>query len=267
VAGVCPCESEGETGAGKLRLESLKTLSSEHAERLWKEALLAKKCSKIIAPIIIVLSAFHGFTTAQVATFPLKSADGLELVHAKADAAMYRGHSAVRVSSAPGPESGDDSMLAVLTASSFKDGVIEAEVAGFPRPGAPSDARGFIGIAFRVQPDHSHYECFYIRPTNGRSDDQLRRNHTTQYVSEPDYPWFRLRKENPGVYESYVDLQSGEWTKLKIVVSGTSARLYVNGAEQPTLIVNDLKLGEAQGRVALWADPSTDAYFSDLRIR
>ena len=39
-----------------------------------------------------------------------------------------------------------------------------------------------------------------------------------------------LRKENPGVYESYVDLESGTWTRLKVVATGTQARLYVNGA-------------------------------------
>jgi hypothetical protein len=86
-------------------------------------------------------------------------------------------------------------------------------------------------------------------------------------VSEPDYPWDRLRKENPGVYESYVDLESGAWTKIKIVVAGTQARLYLNGADQPALVVNDLKLGETHGRVALWAHWTTDAYFSDLTIK
>src|SRR5688572_33379506 len=112
--------------------------------------------------------------------------------------------------------------------------------------------RGFVGIAFRVQKQGIGFECFYLRPTNGRADDQLRRNHATQYVSHPDYPWFRLREENPGVYESYTDLVPGEWTKVKIVVSGVQAQLYVNGAEQPCLIVNDLKLGHIEGLIALW---------------
>jgi len=29
-------------------------------------------------------------------------------------------------------------------------------------------------------------------------------------------------------------------------------RLYVNGAQQPTLIVNDLKMGDTEGAIALW---------------
>jgi hypothetical protein len=75
-----------------------------------------------------------------------------------------------------------------------------------------------------------------------------------------------LRKENPGVYESSADLQPGVWTKLKIVVSGTRARLYVNGADQPCLVVNDLKMGRVRGQIGLWAHPTTEAYFSEVRI-
>jgi len=75
-----------------------------------------------------------------------------------------------------------------------------------------------------------------------------------------------LREESPGVYESYVDIEPQAWTHLKIVVSGINAQLYVNNAPQPCLIVNDLKLGEARGQVALWDGADTEAYFSNLRI-
>jgi hypothetical protein len=103
--------------------------------------------------------------------------------------------------------------------------------------------------------------------TNGRANDQLQRNHSAQYVSQPDFSWNRLRNESPGVYESYVDLDAGAWTRIKIVVAGTKAQLYVNGAEQPCLIVNDLKLGDSRGQVALWTGSDTEAYFSNLKTR
>lgn len=129
------------------------------------------------------------------------------------------------------------------------------------------DERGFkgmIGVSFRIQ--DSKRETIYVRPENARLDNQLFRNRATQYESIPDFPWNRLREENPGVYESYVDLEPGAWTRLKIEVSGTKARLYVNGATQPCLIVNDLKLGEGHGKLALWSRVSTDAYFSNLKV-
>ena len=69
------------------------------------------------------------------------------------------------------------------------------------------------------------------------------------------------------MYEFYVDVDAGAWTRIKIVVAGTKAQLYVNEADQPCLIVNDLKLGESHGQVALWTGSDTEAYFSNLKIR
>ena len=68
------------------------------------------------------------------------------------------------------------------------------------------------------------------------------------------------------MYESYTGLVAGEWTRIKIIVSGFRAQMYVNGAEQPCLIVNDLKLGEMQGRIALWVGSGTEAYFSGISV-
>lgn len=177
---------------------------------------------------------------------------------------QYKGAAALRAVDRP-----DEAIdpLIPLPVIDFADGMIEAEVAGLPADGAPEGSRGFIGIAFRVQSDPTRYEAFYIRPTNGRADDQLRRNHSTQYVGMPDYPWHRLRTEAPGVYESYADMVAGDWTRLKIVVEGAAARLYVGEASQPSLIVNDLKLGgSARGGVALWVGQGTDGYFRNVRV-
>lgn len=196
-------------------------------------------------------------------TFPLISLSELELYNVEAELVTYRDRHAVRLIEQGEPTSA----IAILSGSEFKDGVIEAEVAGMPRKDAPQDMRGFVGIAFRVQPRGSQYECFFLRPTNGRADDQLRRNHSTQYISYPDFPWYRLREETPGVYESYTDLVPGAWTPIRIVVSGIRAELYVNGAEQPCLIVNDLKLGEKQGQIALWIGGGTEAYFSTVVVK
>lgn len=224
----------------------------------------------IFAPLLLVFVA--GFAGGQAGksaarTFRLDSADGLEFVNAKAEVVSYRGRQAVHLVPLPGSEGGDGSLIALLTGTDFADGTIEADVAGAPRVGAPDDARGFVGILFRVQGHGARAENFYLRPTNGRSDDQLRRNHSVQYESAPDFPWDRLRKESPGVYESYADLETGAWTKMKIEVSGASARLYVNGAEQPCLIARDLKNGVVRGQIGLWAHVSTDGYFSNLTVR
>jgi hypothetical protein len=43
-------------------------------------------------------------------------------------------------------------------------------------------------------------------------------------------------------------------------------RLYVNGAAQPTLLVNDLKLGDTTGAIALWIGTGSETHFVNLRI-
>ena len=174
----------------------------------------------------------------------------------------YQGKPAVRVDAAPG--AANAASYAVLKGSRFHNGTIEVDLAGKPAAGAFEGARGFIGVAFRVKGDE--YEYIYLRPTNGRADDQVRRNHSTQYASRPGYDFDRFRKESPEKYESYVDLEPGVWTKVRIVVDGTKARLYVHGAEQPCLIVNDLKRGDGEGGVALWVGPGTEGYFANLKV-
>jgi hypothetical protein len=197
-------------------------------------------------------------------TFRPDSVSGLELQSVQAELVSYHDRPALRLLE-PDMES-EEERIAILPGLRFKNGIIETEIVGCLRADAPMDMRGFVGIAFRVQPQGSAFECFFLRPTNARADDQLRRNHSTQYISHPEYPWYRLREESPGLYESYTDLAPGEWTKVKIVVSGARAQLYVNGADWPCLIVNDLKLGEIEGGIALWIGTGTEGYFSDIVI-
>ncbi len=175
----------------------------------------------------------------------------------------FKGRSAIQLIAAP--DAVNASSYAVVKEASFLNGTIEVDLAGQPAAGAGAAARGFIGIAFRIQGD-GRYEYIYLRPTNGRADDQVRRNHSTQYSSFPDFDFARSRKEAPEKYESYVDLEPGVWTKYRIEVDGSKARLYVHGAAQPSLIVDDLKLEPRAGGVALWVGPGTEGYFSNLKI-
>lgn len=214
---------------------------------------------------VLVIFAF-ALTVAQAQNVSLTSPDQLKPLNVKVETVTFKGRKALRVRDAAPPELGDEGRLVILPKTDFQDGVIEVDLAGEPGPGAGDGARGFVGVAFRVAPDQSRFECIYLRPTNGRADDQMRRNHSVQYISMPGFPWHLLRKEFPEKYETYVDLVASEWTKVKIEVRGEKARLYVNGVEQPTLLVNDLKQGLSKGSVALWIGPGTLAHFANLQI-
>ena len=180
----------------------------------------------------------------------------------KLESVDYRGKRAIKIVEDGSVQNGE--AYAVVKNTDFHNGTIEIEIAGRPGPNAGPDARGFIGVAFRLRDDR--FEYIYLRPTNGRADDQVRRNHSTQYSSFPDFDFARLRKESPEKYESYVDLEPGAWTRCRIVVSGSTARLFVHSADQPALVVTDLKLGDSSGGVALWIGPGTEGYFTGLQV-
>jgi hypothetical protein len=220
---------------------------------------------------VVVIGLALGLATNEVASaetkgHPLEQATGLTPHNVAVEPGTLQGLKGVKVTISGGVPAGAET-LALVEGLVFGNGVIEAEIAGEPGPGAAAGARGFVGIAFRVQPDRKTYDAFYLRPTNGRAEDQERRNHATQYISHPDWPWFRLRKETPSRYESYVDLVPGTWTKVRIEVNGDKARLFVHGQQQPVLVVNDVKTGASvKGGVALWVDAGTVAHFRNLTV-
>jgi hypothetical protein len=236
----------------------------------------------LLAPLLVLPSIVA--TQDRQRTVPLESVEGLRLHNVTAEPATLQGRKGIRVTMSEAAQrqlqsnssnepqkqaatGGPVEQLAVIEGIEFGNGVIEAEIAGAPMSGSSPGARGFVGLAFRLQSDLRTYDAFYLRPTNGRADDQVRRNHSAQYISHPEWTWFRFRKETPEKYESYVDLVPGEWTKVKIEVRGAQARLYVHDQPQPTLIVNDLKTGaNATGAVALWLDNGTVAHFRSLTV-
>lgn len=178
-----------------------------------------------------------------------------------------QGKSAVKVIKDSTVKAVDEATFVRIKDIDFKDGIIEVKVLSrLEKRASPTD-RGFIGVAFRINADNSKFECIYIRPANGRANDQVRRNHSVQYFSFPDYKFPRLRKEAPEMYESYADMGLNEWIKIKIVVKGQQAQLFLNNSKQPSLLVNDLKLGENNsGALGLFVDVGTEGYFTDLKI-
>src|SRR5262245_41454999 len=101
----------------------------------------------------------------QVRHFPLDSVAGLRLNNVMAEPAVLQGRKGLRVSTSQErmqqfkgmtPEQVQDAQThvgqyAVVEGVEFGNGIITLEMAGAPAPGAGGDARGFFGIAFRLQ--------------------------------------------------------------------------------------------------------------------
>jgi len=194
-------------------------------------------------------------------TITLSGIHDLVLVNVKADAVEYQGRKAVRLTNDTNKDG-----FALLRGSDFQDGTIEADIA--LKITTPPGVRmpGFVGIAFRARPDASRYELFYLRPGNSSSGDQAMRNHSVQYASPPDFDWYNLRREWPWIYEAYADLKMEAWINVRVEVKGRSAKLYLNGSGNPSLVVDGLKGQDLRGGVALWGYQGEEAYFSNVRV-
>lgn len=160
----------------------------------------------------------------------------------------------------------DEPTFIKLKGHNIKNGTVEVKVLSRLLMDAPNFARGFIGIAFRINEDNSSYESIYLRPSNSRCDDQLRRNHTIQYYAYPNYKFDYLRKTSNGEYETYADIGLDEWITMKIEFKDKQARLSLNEKEQPSFIVNEMKGEITFGNIGLWVEIGTDGYFKDLKI-
>ncbi len=208
-----------------------------------------------------------------VLDYPLTTTHGFTLNQVVVGLGKPRGNEGVFVKATGSgiPIVNDDRTLAALTGSDFHNGTIEVEL----NSTVSSDvsrlvkmfARGFAGVCFRVSLDFHSFECMYLRPENGNAEDEARRNHAVQYISGPDWDFARLRKEAPEKYENPANIAPGKWHKIRIEVLGTSAKLFIDDGKKPVLIVDDMKLGEnANGSVALWVGPGTNAFFRNLKI-
>jgi hypothetical protein len=223
---------------------------------------MLNRCLSLSVLALLTTGWLFAKTPQQIQTFPLHDTNGLIAPKVKTEAVNYLGRKCVRVTM-----DGDDREgLVLLPGTDLQDGVIEADIA--LKTTVPPGVRypGFVGIAFRVSSDASHYELFYLRPGNSDAADQAMRNHSVQYSSEPDFGWYRLRREWPFVYESHAELAMETWTKVRIEVAGRTAKLYLGGSAKPTLVVDGLKGEDLHGAVGLWGFTDEEAYFSNVRI-
>lgn len=153
----------------------------------------------------------------------------------------------------------------VLLPDLLTDGVIEVDLCGQLLQDAPDFARGFIGLAYRVQDDLATYESVYLRPANGRGNQPPppRDQRAVQYYAYPDWLFDRLRDEEPAQYEAAADVVLGQWHRLRLEIAGAHFAAFVDGV---LVLQGDGKLAPQAGRIGLWVDIGTDGYFANLRI-
>jgi hypothetical protein len=126
--------------------------------------------------------------------------------------------------------------VAWTTDSTFDVGTIRVAIRG-----RDLLQRSFVGVAFAGVND-STYEAVYLRPFNFRATDSTRHAHAIQYIAAPSYPWERLRREHPGVFERGIEPapDPNGWVMLRVVVARDSVYAFVDDARNPALAVRRL---------------------------
>jgi hypothetical protein len=164
----------------------------------------------------------------------------------------------VKAKGEPGPAS--NVALALVEGCEFTEGTIEVDLKG-----KGLRQRSSLGIAFNAVVERS-FEAVYFRPFNFKAKDAASLPRAVQYVAWPTYPWEKLRQEQPGRFEAAVCPvpDPDGWFHARFVVSANQVRVFVNGADEPCLVVERL-VDRSKGRAGFWVD-THDGAFANLRI-
>jgi hypothetical protein len=141
---------------------------------------------------------------------------------------------------------------AILEDVDFENGVIEVDMAFDGR-------RCFAGIQLRLRPG-GNFENFYIRPHKSNQPDALQ--YTPVFNGLSSWQLY----SGPG-FTAAVPVPHKQWIHVKLEVSGSQARVFLDGAAKPSLVVHDMKHGRSKGAIGLSGPPNGLAHFANFQFR
>lgn len=144
-----------------------------------------------------------------------------------------------------------DGGAAILKDFQLRDGVIDVDVA------TPAN-RGFFGIQFRITDDGANSEWVYLRQHKSGLPDAI------QYTPVLNTGLNWQIYNGPG-FTAAVDIPKDVWFHLRLKIAGAQAQLYVQEMDKPALVMNDLKSGAQQGKIALSVLTGA-TYFSNFEV-
>ncbi len=147
---------------------------------------------------------------------------------------------------------------ALIPDAGFDDGVIEYDL-------AVTGARSYPGIVFRSQSDGS-WERFYIRPHRSGAVPPSLYPDVLQYVPA----WHSIdgwQLYSGSGYTAPAVIPVGRWLHVKVVVVGTQARVFLDHAPAPALVIPDLRHGTRSGGVGVMGPADGTAFVSNFCYR
>lgn len=144
-----------------------------------------------------------------------------------------------------------DGGAATLKDFQMRDAVIDVDVA------TPAN-RGFFGIQFRLTEDGANGEWVYLRQHKSGLPDAIQ--YTPILNTGANWQIYN----GPG-FTAAVDIPKDVWFHLRVEVTGAQAKLYIKDMDHPALVMNDLKSGVQQGKLALYVLTGA-TYFSNFEV-
>ena len=140
----------------------------------------------------------------------------------------------------------------------LQKGTIELDIKG-----DALTAQNYVGLAFHGV-DDEQYDAVYFRPFNFTNPEK--KMNAVQYIDHPDKVWHVLRKAFPGKYENAARPAPNpyDWFHAKYVIDFPEIKVYLNGADEPTLTVEQTSQ-RADGKIGLWVDVN-DGWFKNITI-
>ena len=125
---------------------------------------------------------------------------------------------------------------AYLKDASFQNGTIEVDI-------APNTDRGFAGLTFRDQGE-GNYEEVYLRMHKSGLPDAIQYNPF--YNGEANWQLYPQ-------HQAAEEFNTTKWNHLKLVVNGARLTVFINGTEQPSLTVENLRHEAKTGTLGIRA--------------
>ncbi len=141
---------------------------------------------------------------------------------------------------------------AVLKDVEFENGVIEVDMAF-------EGSRCFGMIQFRMQSGNSH-ESFYIRPHKSGQYDALQYTPVASGLGA----WQLYSGEG---FTAAAEIPHKRWVHIKLEVAGTQARVFLDHAESPALVIHELKHGLGKGGIGLTGPAAPLAHFANFSFQ
>ncbi len=144
-----------------------------------------------------------------------------------------------------------DRGTAVLTDQSFKNGIIELDI-------AISEIQGFAGIYFRGDEERNS-EHFYIRGHQSGNPDASQ--YTPVFNGVSGWQIYAGPRFN-----APMEMVFDRWMHMKLVVSGSRAEVYLD-SDEPVFVIPQLIHEVRAGQVAIGASGQSPARFANITVR